>query len=568
MCRILGHFGADISPHDLRSAVSQRMDAGRSDADCVQRGEGWALAAVQTMADKGITAAFEGEIDHRLGLLTRLEVHGRAVADRNDAALLRSAFELDGTDFAEHLDGSYIAAVVDTRSAPVLVLATDDAGTTPLYYHWDPARQQLRFASEIPALLTLLPRRPALWEPGLDAYLTTGAPLDGHTLIEGVRVLPPGTTAVCSRAGGLRLIRRATGPGRTVPAPGPAAGVRVRATAVERVRRREAGAGPTCLLGIGGPGTDLVTELAAAAGQGLPSVGLPDGEEAGRPAGIDAARLPELLPDLVRRLGQPDADPAALTTDILFASAHRAGFRSALATDTVDEIIAGRGRVEAAVRARDVEWLTRYADALSAVPSDTRFRLYSADYRAYVADRGDAGRALMTRLGEHARGEARRAVLTGFELDVLLPARGLRRLAHLSGSHAVRARLPLAPRPVWAAAAPYAAARTPTTAGSRPVLPLTTLLTRNSAATRFVRDVLSPARLRASGLFDPDAVHRLLAAQLARPTDRIAVAVWSLVMFELWREEYRVAGRRAVRTPHRAMSPADLPVLSRRTVTF
>lgn len=64
-------------------------------------------------------------------------------------------------------------------------------------------------------------------------------------------MLPPGTTAVCSRAGGLRLIRRATGPGRTVPAPGPAAGVRVRATAVERVRRREAGAGPTCLLGIG-----------------------------------------------------------------------------------------------------------------------------------------------------------------------------------------------------------------------------------------------------------------------------------------------------------------------------
>ncbi|MEV6400624.1 asparagine synthase-related protein, partial [Streptomyces sp. NPDC051907] len=442
MCGILGHFGADVSPHRVRVAAAQMCDAPLG-GGCVRRGPGWALAAGRAATGGGITAAFEGDIDNRLALFTRLEVRGHAVADRDEAAVLRSAFELDGAEFPEHVQGAYAAAVVDARGAPVLVLATDDAGTTPLYYHWDASREQLCFASEIPALLTLLPGRPSLWEPGLDAYLAAGAPLHDRTLIDGVRVLPPGATAVCRRGRGLRVTRRASASGRTAPAPGPAAS-----------------AEPTCLLGAGGPGADLVTDLRGPARQELPSVGLAAEQGAGQGSGqraeIDAARLPHLLPDLVWRLGQPDADPAALTAYVLYESAHRAGFRAALATDPVDEIIDGRARVETAVRADPPTasgagaWLARYVDGLAAVPGKTRTRLYSSDYRAYLADRGDTAQTLAAQLGEEAAGGARRAALTRFELDVLLPARGLRRMAHLSGSHSVCARLPIAPRPAWA----------------------------------------------------------------------------------------------------------------------
>ncbi|MCX5380591.1 hypothetical protein [Streptomyces sp. NBC_00091] len=529
MYRFLGHFGAGLPAHRLRAAAAQ-LRTGPPGGLCLHHGEGWALAAGRASALGDVTAVLDGEIDNRLALATRLEVRGHAVADRNDPALLRSAFELDGAEFAAHLEGGYAAAVVDARAEPVLVLATDAAGTTPLYYHWEPGRGRLCFASDVPALLALLPDPPGLWEPGLDAYLTTGAPLDGRTLIEGVRMLPPGTTAVCSHRTGLRLVRRAGAARRTVPAPGTAAGARERL--LEQVRRRSGGAGPLCVLGSGGPGAELVAELAGAARPELASVGVPDGGVPGS-GGLDPARLPELLPELAWRLGQPDPDPAALRGFALFEAARRAGFRTALATDPVEELAEGRRRVGAAVRAGSA---AAYADTLGPVPAGARSRLYSSEYRAYLAGRGDAARSLAERLGGGAElaGAAAR-----FELEVLLPARGLRRLAHLSAAHGVRARLPLSPRRAWAALP----AAGPGAAGQ----PVTALLTRDGPLAALALEVLSPGRLRSSGLLDPAAVGSLLAAQFDRPSDRLAATVWSLLMFELWREEYAVAVRRPAR---------------------
>ncbi|MCX5192566.1 hypothetical protein OOK31_01450 [Streptomyces sp. NBC_00249] len=492
--RFLGCFGGDVPAHRLRAAA--RVHDRSPDGPCVRRGEGWALVSGRTAFRGRVAAVLDGEIDNRLALFTRLEVRGHAVADRDGSAVLRAAFELDGAEFAEHLDGAYAAAVVDARAAPVLVLATDDAGTTPLYYHWDPGRGCLRFASEIPALLALLTDPPGLWEPGLDAYLTTGAALDGATLIDGVRMLPPGTTAVCSRGRGLSLVRRAAKAPRTAAVPP---------------------------RGLGGPGP-----TPAGAGE----------------AGADAARLPELLPELLWRLGQPDADPGTLGGYLRFGSARRAGERTALAPDPVGEIAEGRARVEEAVRARDGVRLARYADALAPVPADARSRLYSADYRAYLADRGDAALRLAERLGApcEAGPGAARGALTRFELEVLLPARGLRRLAHLSGAQGVRARLPVSPRRAWEAAE---------AAEARPGAALGGLLTGDGPLAGYVREVLAPGRLRAGGLLDPAAVRRLLDAQAARPDDRLAAAVWALLTFEVWREEYALARRTPVRLPAR-----------------
>ncbi|MFE4664857.1 hypothetical protein ACFRI7_19115 [Streptomyces sp. NPDC056716] len=502
---MLGHFGADIAPYRLRAVAA---DGGQ-----VRRGPGWGLVGGRGTAGGGVAVALAGRLDIRLPLLSRIEAAGGAVADRNQAAVLKGAYEADGTGFAARLDGSYAVAVVDTRAAPAVVLATDDAGTTPLYYHWDPGRELLLFATAIPDLLALLPHRPALWEPGPDAYLTVGAPLDGETLIDGVRSLPPGTTAVCTRAEGLRLIRRGTAlPGR--PAPSTAA----------------AQPAPPCV--------DC----------------LPD----------TLRHLPDLLPALAWSLGQPDPDPAALTSYALYASAHRAGLRSAPAADTVDEIVRGRGRVEAADGGA-ADGIARYVDTLGPVPARARFGLYSSDYRAYLADRGDTALRLTERLGEQAVRGTRRTALTGFELDVLLPARGLRRTAHLSGAHEVRATLPGGPRRTWSAATTavpewYRTARRTTSAR--------TLLAHDTALTGLVREVLSAERLRRAGMFDAGAVRRLLDAQLTHPCDRLAGTVWALLMFELWREEYAVTPHRTARSAVLARTPADLPALGHRTVAI
>ncbi|MEV7281606.1 hypothetical protein [Streptomyces sp. NPDC093111] len=518
MARILGQFGTATAPYALRGAPGPCEEP----ATRVLRGRGWALAGGRADRREGVAAVLAGAVDVRLPLLSRIEAGGRPVAERNHAALLRAAFEADGAGFAEGLRGGYAAAVVDARGTPVLVLASDEAGSVPLYYHWNSTREVLSFATELPALLALLPDPPTLWTPGLDAYLTVGAALGGATLFEGVRVLPPGTTAVCEPGRAPRLLRRELAGARRVPGPG--------------APDRE-------LLG-GVPG-----------GPGAPSPELPVREPGRGPDPLSdpldrrrARDLPALLPALLWRLGQPEADPDALTAYAgrlptgPAAAGPTTGPAGRLGSDLVVDTEAGRRRVAAAVGDPGEDWLARYAEGLAPVGAEDRSRLYSADYRAYLAERGDTAGALAARLGEAAAVRSRRSVLAAFEREELLPVRGLRRAAHLGGP----------------------GNRVPGDARRR----VSELLVPGGALTDLVREALSPARLRASGLLSWRAVERLLAAQLARPSERQAGTIWALAVFELWREEYAVAVRRPVPPPVRAKSPAELPVLSRRTVSL
>ncbi|MEV5969535.1 asparagine synthase-related protein [Streptomyces sp. NPDC051921] len=594
MSRILGQFGTDIAPHLLRFAADRAEAGGR-----VLRGGGWALAGERASAAGGVAAVLTGRLDVRLPLLSRLEAAGHAVAEHDHAALVRAAHEADGPEFTERLRGGYAVAVADTRGVPLLVLATDDAGSVPLYYHWDPVRRIVRFATELPALIALLPDRPSLREPGFDAYLAVGATLDGATVLDGVRMLPPATTAVCERGRDLRLVRRTPAGTPKVPAPAPG-----RELLGERARRRGAGPAADALLGSPGGGAALLRELA---GSDLPSVGpAADGNSgtsepaaADRPAadrapygvpvrdavggapdrppgprdraGSDpldrrAARdLPEVLPALAWRLGLPEADPGSLVAYAAYGTARRQGLGTVLASDAADVVVGGRRRVELAVGDSAQDWAARYVEALAPVPAAHRTRLYSRDYAAYLADRGDAAGGLAARLGTEADRRSRRAALTAFELDELLPARGLRRTAHLGAAHGVRGVLPWPTRRLWVAAEPYSTAH-PT--GPGPARALSGLLVPGGALMDFVRETLAPSRLRVSGLLSRRSVERLLAAQLARPSERLARTVWALVMFELWREEYGATVRRPVRPPVRAKSPADLPALTRRTVAL
>ncbi|WP_236651936.1 asparagine synthetase B family protein [Streptacidiphilus neutrinimicus] len=288
---------------------------------------------------------------------------------------------------------------------------------------------------------------------------------------------------------------------------------------------------------------------------------------------LDVARFPELLPAVAWHLGQPNADPIALSTYGLFEAVHQAGFKVALTGDAADEVFAGYGRIHAAVTTRGT-WLPAYVDALAAIPAEARPRLYSADYRAFVSDRGSASDAITEGLRQEAAHRSRLDVLTDFETQVRLPAYHLRRVDHLSMAHAVEVRLPFCQRSVreLARALPqrhrlspeggrgkvalYAAARglLPRSVLERPkqpfTLPITAMLAPGTPLWAYTREVLSPARLRTGGQLDPTAVERLLRAQRTRPADCLALATWSLLMFELWREEFAV--RRAASRPAEA----------------
>lgn len=186
MCRIFGHFDAHVTPHEIK-AVAALQRHGGPDAQTHAAGDSWGLGnnrlaimdldgGEQPYALDGIVAVFNGEIYNHDELRRTLIARGHRFEDTCDGSIIPALYAEYGTGFTEHLDGMYAVAVMDLRREPTLVLATDDVGMKPLYYHWDAALGHLYFSSELPALLSYRAVGTSFWEPGLEAYLATKTP--------------------------------------------------------------------------------------------------------------------------------------------------------------------------------------------------------------------------------------------------------------------------------------------------------------------------------------------------------------------------------------------------------
>ncbi|MET9380901.1 asparagine synthase (glutamine-hydrolyzing) [Streptomyces sp. NPDC002928] len=601
MCRIFGHFDAQVTRHELRTVAAVQRHGG-PDAQTFADGAGWALGnnRLAVMDPSGgsqpyrlgehITVVFNGEIYNHAELRARLTALGHRFEDTCDGSVLPALYAEFGADFTEHLDGMYSVAVVDLRGEAKLLLVTDELGMKPLYYHWDDRTRRLRFASELPALLAFPGMRAGVWEPGLDEYLSTKTPFGEQTMFEGIRVLPPATTLTVTRSGGLRTSRRRTRPRAVVAADTGEAGERVREllrTETHRLIRADV---PVSVITSGGLDSSLVSALAAEAAPDLHSFNIayagdwPHDErhfarEAARRSGtrhhqveIDPADFPSLLPEVVWHLGQPNADPITLSTYALFGAVRDAGFRVALTGDAADELFGGYDRIRAALDVPpDGDWVSGYLDSLAAVPRGLRESLYAPAYRDFVRSRGSVADRIAHALV--SSGTSRMESLTAFETGSRLPAYHLRRVDHLSMAASVEVRLPFCQPSVvrYATALPrelkvrggrgklalYAAAEglLPASVLGRPkqpfTLPIAAMLVPGSALHAFARDMLAPARLRRAGLLDPVAVDRLFADQATRPSDRSALAIWSLLVHELWLEQF-VPGMGSADAPARA----------------
>lgn len=121
------------------------------------------------------------------------EVHahrGIQPRTRSDSESILHAYALKGIDGVADLHGMFAFALFDRRDGSLL-LGRDRIGIKPLFV----ARLQDRiaFASEIKALLPLLPRQPDL-EPGAIAqFLENQFSTGPHTVFRGIERLEPGT---------------------------------------------------------------------------------------------------------------------------------------------------------------------------------------------------------------------------------------------------------------------------------------------------------------------------------------------------------------------------------------
>ncbi|MCL3992228.1 asparagine synthase (glutamine-hydrolyzing) [Streptomyces lavenduligriseus] len=589
MCRIFGHFDSQATVHELKTVAALQRHGG-PDAQYITTGDTWGLGnnrlaimdldgGDQPYVLDGIVVVFNGEIYNHHELRRMLTARGHRFPDLCDGSILPALYAEYGTAFTEHLDGMYAVAVVDLRGEPKLVLATDDMGMKPLYYHWNAAERHLYFASELPALLSFRAVQARAWEPGLDAYLATKTPFSEQTMFDGIRVLPPAATAEVTRGSGLRIRVRDTSVPPADAGPEEAA-ERVRELLRHEVHRLTRADVPVCAITSGGLDSSLVTALAAERVGELHSFNIAyrgtwPADERGfaqevasrhgtrhHQVEIDPADFPDLLSDVVWHLGQPNADPITLSTYALFRAVHQAGFKVAVTGDAADELFGGYDRIKAALKAgAGHDWVPAYVRALAAVPRERRLGLYSDDYRHFITAHGTAEDHLAQALTSSPHD--RLTAITEVEIGRRLPAYHLRRVDHLSMASSVEVRLPFCQPALvrYARSLPaalkvegdqvkkvlYAAAGglLPDSVLNRPkqpfTLPITAMLRDGQRLMEFARDMLAPARLRRHGRLDPDAVQALLRTQSTTPTDASALAVWSLLIHELWLDQFHAA---------------------------
>ncbi len=139
-------------------------------------------------ADGSLALAANGEVYNYLELNADLRRQGRQIRTDSDSETILHAYAVHGLDFLRQLRGMYAFALHDARTG-CLILGRDRLGIKPLFY----ARlsDRIAFASEIKALLPVLPGRPEVDPGALRRFLQNQFAGGEDTLLHGIqRVLP------------------------------------------------------------------------------------------------------------------------------------------------------------------------------------------------------------------------------------------------------------------------------------------------------------------------------------------------------------------------------------------
>lgn len=157
--------------------------------------------ANQPMIDNalGLTVVFNGTIYNYRALRAELQGLGFQFFSEGDTEVIIKAYAAWGEQCVERLDGMFAFAIWDVRKQ-YLFLARDQLGIKPLYY--TRTATHLRFASTLQALLAAGGVDTSIDPVALHYQLTLHAVVPApHTILNGVRKLPPATTMTVDAAG-------------------------------------------------------------------------------------------------------------------------------------------------------------------------------------------------------------------------------------------------------------------------------------------------------------------------------------------------------------------------------
>lgn len=139
--------------------------------------------------DDGVGIVFNGEIYNYQALRAQLESAGEVFHSHSDTEVILRLYQRYGPEMVHRLEGMFAICLYDPRRREVH-LFRDRFGVKPLYYAEHGGN--FHFASEIKAILAILPVRPELDRQALHDYLTLRFVPSPRTVWRNIRKLPPG----------------------------------------------------------------------------------------------------------------------------------------------------------------------------------------------------------------------------------------------------------------------------------------------------------------------------------------------------------------------------------------
>lgn len=333
-------------------------------------------------ADGAVVLVFNGEIYNFRELRTELEAKGVGFLGHSDTEVLLNLYLAEGEAMLSRLNGIFAFALWDRR-IQALLIARDALGVKPLYYAALEGR--FAFASEIKALLHLVPQARELDVASLHRYLSfLWCPGEG-TPLKAVRKLLPGEAMVvrggrverCWTWYQLPVFRAQPGPiNEQVALQGTVAHLR------QAVQRQMVADVPVGAFLSGGLDSSAVVAFAREQNPQIhcftiESTGgqeegdtddLPYARRVAKHLGvplevvkIDACRMAGDLERMVGQLDEPLADPAPLNVFYISELARQQGIKVLLSGAGGDDLFTGYRRHRAVQMERYWSWLPKAA---------------------------------------------------------------------------------------------------------------------------------------------------------------------------------------------------------------
>jgi asparagine synthase (glutamine-hydrolysing) len=588
MCGFCGEIRFDGKPIDLgaTAAASAAMAPRGPDGHGIWQQGPVALAhrrlsiidlsthASQPMVDSelGLILAFNGCIYNYGELRSELEGQGYRFFSHGDTEVVLKAFHAWGEDCVQRFFGMFAFAIAE-RDSGRLTLVRDRLGIKPLYYSESPGA--CRFASTLPALLAGGGIDTEIDPVALHHYMHFHSVVPApHTILRGVRKLPPATTCVIE-PDGRRRERVYWEPRFETPADEHSLTFedwqdRVLETLRRAVDRRLVADVPVGVLLSGGLDSSLIVGLLAEQGQtglntfsvGFETVGEERGDEfqysdliaqhfgtQHHKIHVDSATklLPE-LPSCVRAMAEPMVSHDVIGFYLLSqkVSEHVKVVQSG---QGADEVFAGYHWYPPMAGSRDP--VADYAQAFCDRSHEEYLRavhprFHGEDYsRAFIA-------------GHFARAGAAAPVDKALRIDqlVMLVDDPVKRVDNMTMAWGLEARVPFLDHELVELAARIpdeyklcdegkcvlkAAGRRviPSAVIDRPkgYFPVPALKYLRGDVYTFVKDLLHSERARERGLFQPDYLEALLAAPDEHITPLRGSKLWQVALLEMWLQE-------------------------------